>query len=612
MKQLMKFSILFIAMIFALASCYKEDTQTPEIAPDDLSEDGIHSFDPNAENVTVQYLGQTISCQKIDGKLIFQGDIIVGNYTNSLRAAEFTENSIQLWTEGKIYYYIDDEFRFKTAVLTAMEHISSHTNIKFVELKIPAARYYREKNYINFITDNAKSWSYIGMLSSDEIKKEGMEAQNLSIGWDEAGAVIHELGHALGLIHEHSRSDRDDYVKIIKENIDEKYKKENGELDDWVYTNVLQVIDMGKHSDFEYGSIMMYQPYAGIGKPILGGLGYKEVLTKKDGTSYKKEYQRDHLSEKDIEVINKMYPKQTVSPDIFINEYASELLSNNVYRATGELIYEGEPAVTERGIQYGKVNGTPTKVVATSNFETYTCDLANLEPNTDYFAEAYVIQNGKMICSNNLILFKTTDGLTDSIHNIIPDEYIKTLEDLGLEIHGGNKPPFIEGSYLTAPMQKVRANFFEWGSATYDADITFYNQNVNSLTIQMDSRTFNKKGFVDNNETTAEGIGAFIVGYDSCFSVFMKSVSHDIYGQIVETVSVISGEWTDAGIRNYQEAEIMVDDHGDPRNIYIENGQARLWKDGDGFSERINQNLRKAKINSTTNGNNSFHCLIFK
>lgn len=65
-----------------------------------------------------------------------------------------------------------------------------------------------------WISQKFRCWSYVG--------DDGV-GQDVSIGagCDTKAIVEHELLHALGFYHEQSRSDRDDYVKIWWDQIEE-------------------------------------------------------------------------------------------------------------------------------------------------------------------------------------------------------------------------------------------------------------------------------------------------------------------------------------------------------------------------------------------------------
>ncbi|KAB7501143.1 Zinc metalloproteinase nas-4, partial [Armadillidium nasatum] len=133
---------------------------------------------------------------------------------------------------------------------------------------------------------NFRCYSYIG-------KQGGRQVINLPTWCTKSfGSVLHEMYHALGFFHEQSRSDRDDFVDINWDNIEEGMET-NFNLYGPDITNDFS-------TDYDYGSLMHYSPYA------FSTNGEKTIETK--DKRYSEDIgQREELSDNDIQKLLKMY-----------------------------------------------------------------------------------------------------------------------------------------------------------------------------------------------------------------------------------------------------------------------------------------------------------------
>ena len=91
-----------------------------------------------------------------------------------------------------------------------------------------------------------------GGAVSDVGRRRGMQKVSLDEKC-ELGSVIHELGHTVGLWHEHCRNDRDDWVEIDFTNI--KDGCEGNFAQNSLNEVPTPMIDLGA---YDYGSIMHY------------------------------------------------------------------------------------------------------------------------------------------------------------------------------------------------------------------------------------------------------------------------------------------------------------------------------------------------------------------
>lgn len=120
------------------------------------------------------------------------------------------EKKFQPWPEANIPY-INQNTKYPQQIKNAIMAWENHTVIRFVPQTTQTA-------YVQITSSTTKgsNTDHFG-YQPDRVTKI-----NLAQGF----LAAHELGHAIGLIHEHTRSDRDTYVKIHFENI-EKGKKHN-------------------------------------------------------------------------------------------------------------------------------------------------------------------------------------------------------------------------------------------------------------------------------------------------------------------------------------------------------------------------------------------------
>lgn len=260
-----------LIIVSVLASCSKNNEEMIT----DAQTTGVL-----AENIKKGQLnGQSITYEKKDGKNFFQGDIVL---TDKQLAEGQSANkggaSFSRWPGGQIYYTVASNMGSINAnkIATAVNEYNTKTNTQW----IPRTN---QTNYVEFIfgsSSGSDGWAHIGYQGG---KQTISLDQYISVG-----SVIHEMGHTVGLYHEHSRKDRDQYLSIQWNNI------QNGQAYNFNIYN--SGTDIGP---FNINSVMMYWPnsYSKNGLP---------TIKRANNTNFT--YTRTGFTTGDINTINTMYP----------------------------------------------------------------------------------------------------------------------------------------------------------------------------------------------------------------------------------------------------------------------------------------------------------------
>lgn len=264
-----------------------------------------------------------------DSLYIYQGDILLqGDQLEYFKVGQtkscISKLPVKYWRNRRVYYTFAAGFDKQTEVLAAISEWESKTSLTFI---------YGTGNgdYIEFYNDD-------GCFSTSIGRAGGQQRISIDSGWGTAGNAMHEIGHAVGLFHEHCRIDRDSYITVHWNNIENNtqsiaqfYKKTTEEAQ-----------DIGS---FDFNSIMMYGPRA---------FSYDEnnyslytITANATGGPY--ETQRLYLSAGDVLGVKSIYgpPFQKLHfEDTNVYQYVDYLVDQYEYTRNYEVRFYSDEACT--------------------------------------------------------------------------------------------------------------------------------------------------------------------------------------------------------------------------------------------------------------------------
>ncbi|KAG7240283.1 hypothetical protein INR49_027094 [Caranx melampygus] len=210
---------------------------------------------------------------------LLEGDVLVPRTRTAMKC--FNKAYSCLWSKSangnvEVPYILSEKYDSteRSEILASLKDFELKTCIRF----IPRVR---QRAYLS-IEPRYGCASLLGRVGDKQV----LSLQRF--GCIRKGIIQHELLHALGFYHEHTRSDRDMYVRINWENINKYFVFNFQKMD----TDNL-------NTPYDYSSVMHY------GRTAFGKSGAETITPTRDPSAAIG--QRESLSDIDVLRINKLY-----------------------------------------------------------------------------------------------------------------------------------------------------------------------------------------------------------------------------------------------------------------------------------------------------------------